>query len=157
MRLPIEEIKKLKEEFEYRTTSLRDEINDELNQAISLGDLPENFPYDAAVERQLINENRINDLEKILREVEYSQKNNKEISKGQGIISTGNKIKIDMNGKEFEVVLVDNELMERNPRQGFISVISPLGKELIGKKVGDEVEVSAPIGKVKYKILEVRN
>lgn len=157
MRLPIGEIKKLKEEYEYRTTSLRDEINDELNQAISLGDLPENFPYDVAVERQLINEHRINDLEKILREVEYSQKNNKEISKGQGIISTGKKIKIDTNGKEFEVVLVDNELMERNPRQGFISVISPLGKELIGKKVGDEVEVSAPIGKVKYKILEVRN
>lgn len=157
MRLPIEEITKLKDELEYRTTLLRDEINEELNHAISLGDLPENFPYDAAVERQLMNENRINDIEKILKEINFSEINSKEKEEDKDRISTGKTIKINLNGKDIEIILVDNEFMERNPRPGFVSEISPLGKALIGKKAGDEIEIKAPIGKVKYKILEVRS
>lgn len=65
MFLPISEIKKIKFELKYRFSTLRKENNLELNLAISLGDLPENFPYDSAVERQRMNELRINNLDSI--------------------------------------------------------------------------------------------
>lgn len=147
MYLPEDEIQKLHDELEYRTNALRPEINHEVNEAASLGDIPENFPYDAAVDRQRINEARINDLENILQNVQIKETKN-------GTITLGSKIKLENTyGQKLNLILIDSETFEKNPRPGFISNNSIVGKALMGKRKGDVIEVKTPGGIQKLKIL----
>lgn len=149
MQLPAKEIQMLKDELNHRLNRLRPEINNDVNEAASLGDIPENFPYDAAVARQIQNESRINDLEKIIINVKEKDQDIK-VNK----IELGCRIQLERsNGQILEVILVDEETMERNPRQGFITDKSPLGSQLIGKRVNDVIKVKAPAGDIDYKVV----
>lgn len=148
MQLPAKEYKALQEELLHRTDVLRPEINKDINEAAALGDIPENFPYHAAVERQQTNESRIQDLEKIMKNVKIKTEETSQII-------LGSSIKLKINERIIDLILVDQETLQRNPKQGFISDKSPLGRKLINKKIGDEIIVNAPIGQLVYKVLKV--
>jgi transcription elongation factor GreA len=152
MQLDATELQRLKHELEFRKFSLREEIKTELTEAASLGDLyRENFPFDAAVARQRVNENRITDLEKLIRNIAIKDSSVESIK-----VRLGSKVKLKTsNGKELLITLVDENTFKLNPRNGFISNNSPLGKNLIDRHIGDQVIVQAPIGNITYLILEI--
>ena len=150
MRLPYDFLKNLEIELEYREKVLRLEINNEVNEAASLGDIPENFPYHAAVERRTTNEDRIYNLQKLIKN-SISSKSEVNVE----VIEVGVRVRLLKNNTVIEIILVNSETLELNPTKDFVSCESPLGKNLIGKKIGDEIEINAPIGKVVYKVLDI--
>jgi transcription elongation factor GreA len=127
--------------------SSRGEIADKISQARDFGDLSENAEYDAARNEQGIAETRIAEIESILKNAE--------------ILKAGKKSKVDIgsvvelqNGKKsVTYMLVDP--IEANPLERKISLASPLGKELVGKKVGEAVVITTPKGTIDYKIASI--
>jgi len=140
---------KLQNELKQRLAR-RKEIADKIEYAKNLGDLSENFEYQEAKEDQSENENRVLELQDMIRRSVVKEKAS-EVNEG---ISLGSQIKVQSNGQErdFEIVSFN----EAEPLEGKISNESPLGKAFLGKKEGDSVEVDIPKGKVTYKILEIK-
>jgi transcription elongation factor GreA len=124
----------------------RPQIAEDLAYARSFGDLSENAEYDAAREAQKVLESRVQEIEGILEHATIikAKKSNK--------VVLGSRVKIK-NGKETEYLMVDP--VEANPLQSKLSVESPLGMVLMGKKVGDVVEFSAPKGIIKYTVIDI--
>jgi len=118
-----------------------------LSDAREAGDLSENSEYVAAKQDLSFIDGRIAELEEILRAAKVI----KPQLKGQ--VDIGSKVTLHVNGKQEEFSLVGE--WEADPMNKKISHESPLGKALIGKKSGETVEVDAPAGKVKYKILNI--
>lgn len=144
-----EGLRKLKSELEERRGALRQEIAEAIKEAKEQGDLSENAEYSEAKRRQNENESRIAELEAMLKEAVLAAP----VNGGGMVVQMGSKIAVKVGGKEMLFVIVGSN--EVNPAQGKISNESPLGREFIGKKKGDKVEVQAPAGKVKYEILSV--
>lgn len=146
-----EGLKKLEEELEELKTVKRKEIAEKIKVALSFGDLSENSEYDEAKNEQAFVEARIAQLEAILKNVKILDED--EISTDS--VRIGSRIKL----KDFEYNdVVDYKIVgstEADPHKGKISDESPVGKALIGHSVGDIVEVEAPIGTIKYEILEI--
>jgi len=142
---------KLVKELEYLKNVKRKEISAALEHARLLGDLRENAEYDAAKEALLQNEKRIQELEDKLSRVEIID----DIKKPKDIISISSRVKLlDLNtNEEIEYTLTSQD--EADPLNGFISVDSPVGKVLLGKKEGDIVEIKIPAGILKYKIIKI--
>ncbi len=115
------------------------------------GDLSENAEYDAAKEEQQLLENRILSLEKILLRAQIIHSN--DLPNDKVYILSKVKLFDKKKKKEVTYMLVSQE--EANIEKGKISISSPLGKSLLGKKVGETVEVKAPVGIIEYKILEI--
>ena len=129
----------------------RQEIARRLEEAKDLGDLAENTEYMEAREAQGFNEGRIAELTEIIKNAIIIEQ-----SKGSGLVQVGSKIKVsdDKSIKEIlSFTIVGSE--EVRPEEGKISNESPLGKAFLGRRAGDEVEVAAPKGKIKYKILAI--
>ena len=130
----------------------RTEIADQIRLARSDKDVSENAPLDAARERQGINEARIKELEANLRLATV-------IGKGASIKApgahVGSRVVLEelTSGKKTNYLLVDS--MESDPLQGKLSVVSPVGKAVMGKSTGDSIEVTVPKGMTRYKILSV--
>lgn len=143
-----EGLERLKKEYEGLVNTKRQEIVDRIAKARAEGDLSENGAYHAAKEEQAFIEGRIEELDEILKNalVEVSSKND-------GLIRVGCLVKVKIEGSEEEFNIVGAP--EANPSERKISHESPLGSALIGKKVGDVVEVEAPVGKITYEILSV--
>lgn len=142
-------LKKLKEELEHLKTVTRMEISERIREAKELGDLSENAEYSDAKDEQTFIENRIAELEAIIRNVQIIKKNKK-----NGIVQIGSALKLKMeNGKEITYTIVGSS--EAKPLEGKISNESPLGKAFLGKKEGEIVDVSVPKGIIKYTILEI--
>ena len=141
-------LEKLKEEYNHLTNTKRKELAEKITAARELGDLSENSAWQTAREEQSFVEGRILELEEILKNVQLIEKNN-----DAGIVSLGSKVKVHIDGDEEEFHIVGTP--EADPKKKRISHESPLGKALIGQKIGSAVEVEAPIGKIKYRILEV--
>ncbi|HCM82752.1 MAG: Transcription elongation factor GreA [Candidatus Gottesmanbacteria bacterium GW2011_GWA2_44_17] len=118
-----------------------------LSDAREAGDLSENSEYVAAKQDLAFIDGRIAELEEIIRAAKIIS------SKATGQIDIGSKVILHVNGKKEEYLLVGE--WEADPMQKKISHESPLGKALLGKKVGEMVEVEAPAGKIKYKVLEI--
>lgn len=118
-----------------------------LTAARDLGDLSENSEYTAAREDLAFIDGRISELEEILRQAKVVNK----MIKGQ--IDLGCKVTLHLNGKK-EIFTIVGE-WEANPLEKKISHASPLGLALLGKKVGEKVEVEAPVGKLIYTIMEI--
>jgi len=141
---------KLVKELHDLTTKGRIDLSERLKHAISMGDLSENADYHKAKEDQGFLEGRIQEIETILRnsEVIVAQDNYSEVS-------IGAKITIKETNYEPETYhLVGSK--ETNPRDGKISHESPIGKALLGHKVGDLVEVDLPDGdKIQFEILTI--
>lgn len=148
-----ESFDELNTELESRKGTLRDEIAEEISEARALGDLSENHAYTVAMEKRERNENRISELEILLKNVEIVS--NKSSNK---VVSIGKKVKITnlSNNKDREVILSGTEETEAaDPREGKLSVDSPLGQALYNAKIGETVTVETPVGETKYKIVSV--
>jgi len=143
-----EGLEKIKKELKELKTVTRRVVAERIKEARSFGDLTENSAYEDAKEQQAFVEGRIAELEAIIRQAKIiNQQNN------HGPVSLGNKVTVKNDGEEIELTLVDRTQV--SPTLGKISFDSPLGKALVGKNVGDSVEVETPSGKIKYKILKI--
>lgn len=137
----------LKNELNDLTVNKRPEAVKRLAEARDLGDLSENSEYAAAKQDLAFIDGRIAELEDIIRAAKVITNH------ANGQVELGCKVTIHVNGKQDVFALVGE--WEADPMQKKISHESPLGKALMGKKVGDKVEVEAPAGKVLYKILQI--
>jgi len=147
-----EGIKKLEDELEFLKTVKRKEITEKIKVALGYGDLSENSEYDEAKNEQAFVEGRIIQLENMLRNASVIDESELE----KDIVSIGSVVKV----KDFEF---DEEVeyhivgsAEADPMENKISNESPVGKGLIGKKVGDIFEVVVPDGVSKYEVLEIK-
>lgn len=140
----------LREEYEEIKNKKRPYAVKRLATAKSLGDLSENSEYSAAIEELTFIDGRIDELEDILRYVEVVSAPKKAMS----TVQIGSQVTVRENGNRGMFHIVGE--WEANPREKKISHTSPLGIALLGKKKGETVEVHAPMGKVSYKIVEVK-
>lgn len=146
-----EGLEDLKKEHEELSKTRRPEIVGRLASARDQGDLSENAEYHAAREELSFVDGRIDELEEILKGVVLIQDNTKnDSSKG---VALGSRVTVKIDGTEEVYTLVGE--FEADPTEKKISHESPLGKALIGKNVGETVEVHAPAGKVVYTIVRV--
>ena len=146
-----EGLKKLKDELHLLKTKGRAEIANQIAEARDKGDLSENAEYDAAKEAQGLHELKISKLEESIsnaRVIDESEINTDKVS----ILSKVKVLNLSFN-KEFEYTIVSEE--ESDLQQGKISVQSPIGKGLLGKKKGEEVSINVPSGELKFKILNI--
>jgi transcription elongation factor GreA len=144
-------LKKLEDELENLKVVRRAEVAVKIKEARSQGDLSENAEYDAAKEEQAEIESRIVTIEKMLRNVEVIEE--KDLSNNK--INLGNKITLFDEEFEEEITYTLVGSAEADPQDGRISNESPLGIALIGHSVGDIVDVNAPDGVIKFKILDI--
>ena len=152
--LTYEGLKKLEEELEELKTVRRKEVAEKIKEARGQGDLSENAEYDAAKEEQGEIESRIVVIEKMLRNAEVIDDD--EVS--SEILTVGSKVKIwDVEfEEEVEYSIVGSaEADPMNMENGKISNESPVGRGLLGHKIGDEVEIETPGGIVGFKVLAI--
>lgn len=143
---------KIEEELNELKTTKRTEIAERIKVALGFGDLSENAEYDEAKTAQSENEAKIAELEAKIRNAKVI--NEKEID--TKTVQIGNVVKVhDMEyDEEIHYTIVGST--EVNLAENKISNESPLGKSLLGAKKGDTVEVEAPAGIMKYKILAIK-
>lgn len=149
-RLTKEGLEKLKNELEYLRTTGRTDIAEKIRVARGYGDLSENSEYDEAKNEQAKIEARIIELEKTLENVEIIEDNVDTDTVAIGVTVTIYDIEYD---EELVYKMVGSA--EADPLKGYISDNSPVGKALIGAKVGDEVVAEAPAGELRFKILSI--
>jgi len=147
-----ERLEELKKELEYLKTEGRKEISEQLQKAKEYGDLSENAEYSEAREEQRRLETRISELEVMIRNASIIEEQRKSSGKTSEV-KIGSKVFVKRDGKTYEYFIVGAD--EANPSLGKISNESPLGKALLGKKVGEEAIVNAPTGKIVYKITKI--
>lgn len=147
-RLTKDGVKELEDELA-ALVAKRGPIADAIKTARELGDLAENAEYQAARQEQERTEARISEIEHILRNTELI----KESKGGDSKVRLGSRVTLQGGGnkKEFQVV----GTVEADPLEGKISDESPLGQAVLGKKVGDEVEIVTPAETATYKIVEI--
>ena len=145
-------LQKLEEELQNLKVVRRKEVAQKIKEAREQGDLSENAEYDAAKDEQRDIEARIEDIEKILKNAEVVVEEEVELDK----ISIGCKVKIlDVEeNEELEYKIVGST--EANSLKGKISNESPVGKALLGAKIGDVVKVETHVGELDYKVLEIQ-
>ena len=148
-----EGLKKLEEELAQRKGPIREEIVERLKEARAQGDLSENSEYDQAKEDQGKNESRIVELEQMIKTAVIIDTS---ASSKEGKVSLGCTVVLkDMETEEEESYTLVGTT-EADPFENKISNESPVGKAVIGKKIGDVVVAVTPAGELSYKILEVK-
>lgn len=145
-------LKKLEDELQDLKTVKRKEVSQKIREAREQGDLSENAEYDAAKDEQRDIEARIEQIEKILKNVEVVDEDEVDLDK----VNVGCQVKVlDITyDEEMEFKLVGST--EASSLKGKISNESPVGKALIGAKAGDVVKVETQAGTVDYKVLEIQ-
>tara|TARA_R110002051_G_scaffold43283_1_gene88682 strand:+ start:250 stop:726 length:477 start_codon:yes stop_codon:yes gene_type:complete len=146
-----EGLKKLKAELNQLKDVERPKSSQAIAEARDKGDLSENAEYDAAKEAQGLLELKIAKLEEIVSNARLIDESQLDTSKVL-VLSTV-KLKNQANGMEMKYTLVAES--EANLKAGKISVSSPIGKGLLGKKVGDVAEINIPNGTIKFEIMEI--
>ncbi len=146
-----EGLKKLEAELEELKTVKRKEIAEKIKVALSFGDLSENSEYDEAKNDQAMIESRISTIENMLKNVKVIDEDDLTTEH----IHVGSKVRVrDVEFDEVcEYQIVGSN--EADPADGRISDESPVGKGLLGHKVGERVEVETPAGPMAYEILEI--
>ncbi|MFZ5858035.1 MAG: transcription elongation factor GreA [Chloroflexota bacterium] len=147
--LTAEGLEKIKAELKELTGERRIELAARLRSAIQMGDLSENADYHKAKEDQAFLEGRIQELEYLVRNAVVIEKN-----ANRDIVSVGDTITIqeaDYPAETYHLV----GPKEADPRNGRISHESPIGRAVMGHRVGDVVDVETPQGKIKFKILKI--
>jgi transcription elongation factor GreA len=150
--LTAEGYKRLQEEIELLSTVRRREVAERIRDAREFGDIAENAEYDAAKNDQAHLEARIAVLEERLKNARVVTK--KEIRSGEVSVGTKVRLKDMSSNKTVEYHIVGSA--EADPTEMKLSNESPVGKAIMGRKKGDVVEVSAPRGALKFKIMEVK-
>ena len=142
---------KLKNELEHLKTKGREEVSAAIAEARDKGDLSENAEYDAAKDAQGYLEMKINEMEKVMANSRIIDKSLLDAS-SVTILSTV-RIKNTRNDKEVTYTLVAET--EANLKEKKISVTSPIGKGLLGKKVGDIAQVTTPASTIDFEIMSI--
>lgn len=145
-----EGLKKLEDELQDLKVNRRKEVAQKIKEAREQGDLSENAEYDAAKDEQRDIEARIEEIEKILKNAEVADD-----EFGAGVINLGSTVTVYDCEFDEELVFKLVGSTEAKSLENRISNEAPLGKALIGKVAGDEVEVETPSGIMKYKVINV--
>lgn len=145
-----EGLKKLEDELQDLKVNRRKEVAQKIKEAREQGDLSENAEYDAAKDEQRDIEARIEEIEKILKNAEVADD-----EFGAGVINLGSTVTVYDCEFDEELVFKLVGSTETKSLENKISNEAPLGKALIGKVAGDEVEVETPSGIMKYKVINV--
>jgi len=142
----------LRQRIEYLSTEKRREVAERIRVAREFGDIAENAEYDDAKNEQALLEHQIATLEERFRSARVLAKG--DVKKDE--VSVGSKVKLkDMEtNKTVEYRIVGSA--EANPAESKLSNESPVGKAILGRKKGEVVEVSAPRGALKFKILDIK-
>jgi transcription elongation factor GreA len=146
-----EGLKRLKDELHQLKVHERSSISKQIAEARDKGDLSENAEYDAAKEAQGLLELKISKLEEVLGNARLIDESTLDMSKA--LILSKVKIKNIANGSTMQYTLVAEN--EADLKSGKISVDSPIGKGLLGKKVGDVADITVPSGVIKFEIVEI--
>lgn len=141
---------KLQKEYEDLTTSGRREVADMIKTAKEFGDLSENSEYADAKDRQAFIEGRIAELEHILKNATIIEDANLSCD----LVNVGCTVNVELEEGEMEYKIVGS--YEADPEKGYISNESPIGQALLGKKVGEEVEITVPAGTITYKVKGIK-
>ena len=144
---------KLREQLHELKTVDRPRITTAIAEARAHGDLSENAEYHAAREQQSFMEGRINKIESTLADVQII--NVKEIDETDKVVFGATVTILNLNSDEEVTYQIVGEL-EADINTGLISIASPIARSLIGKQVGDIVDVNAPSGVIEYEIIQVR-
>ena len=147
-----ERLAEMQAELERMRTEDRHRISQMLHEAIKDGDLSENAGYDDAKMQQGLLEARIREYESKLRNVELIEDQKADAGAGVGV---GSKVVLEEAGSGDKIVYTVVGPEEASPRDGRISNRSPVGRALLGKGSGDDVEVTTPGGAVRYRIVSV--
>ncbi len=153
MKMSAEGYKNLEKELEYLSTTRRSEVAQKLKEARSFGDLSENAEYDEAKNEQGILEAKIAELEQTLANaviIEADDLSSDEIGVGSFVVLR------DMELEEDEKLQIVGST-EADPENGKISDDSPIGIAALKHKVGDVIEVNAPVGIIKMKVISIGN
>ncbi len=142
---------RLKEELRILKSVKRKEIAIALDKARQLGDLSENAEYDSAKQSQAINEKRIRELEEKILTARILD--NENIASDKAYIGAKLKLKDIDSKEEMDYMLVTED--EADYAGGKISISSPVGRALLGCKIGDIVNIKVPSGTLKYKIINI--
>ncbi len=143
---------KLEEEVEFLKTVRRKEVAERIKVAISFGDLSENAEYDEAKNEQAQVEERIMKLENMIRKAVIIDESQIDLN----VVTIGSIVKVNDVEFDEEVEYTIVGSAEADPYDGKISNESPVGRALLGKTVGEEVDVQVPDGIAKFKIIEIR-
>jgi transcription elongation factor GreA len=148
--LTAEGMKKLEEELEHLRNVRRQEVAIRLREAMEDGELIDNAEYEAAKNEQAFVEGRILELDRMLSQakiIEHKAKTDQ--------VEIGSTVVIKEGNRKPETYTIVGAA-EANPKEGLISNESPLGHSLLGKKVDDLVEVRAPDGTLKFRIVKIK-
>lgn len=146
-----EGLKKLQDELHQLKAHERPSISKQIAEARDKGDLSENAEYDAAKEAQGLLELRISKLEEVMSNARLIDESTLDVSKA--LILSKVKIKNLANNAVMTYTLVAEN--EADLKSGKISVDSPIGKGLLGKKVGETAEIKIPSGTIKFELIEI--
>lgn len=146
--LTIDGLKELRAELKDLLEIKKPQLIDRVAVARSHGDLSENSEYAASREDLAMIEGRIDELEELIAKAKIIKNHN-----SKGTVSLGCKVTLKVNGNEQTYSVVGE--WEADPLEKKISHTSPLGKALLGKKKGEEVEIEAPAGRVTYLVQQI--
>ena len=151
--LTVDGLKRLEQELEELKTVKRKDVAEKIKVALSFGDLSENSEYDEAKNEQAMVEARIVQLEAILKNAKVL--GDEEVDRD--VVNLGSKVKI--RDVEFDEIMEYHLVgsTEADPMNGKISDESPVGKAILGHRVGEIVQAEAPSGMVDYEILEIQH
>ena len=145
-------LQKLKKELEYLRGTKRREVAKRIKQALDFGDISENSEYDDAKNEQAFLEGRIKEIEHMVKNAKVISKDDIDTTK----VGVGTTVRVqDLDTDE----VIEYEIVgpaETDPDNNLISNKSPIGRNLIGNKIGDEVEIEVPMGTINYKVLAIR-
>jgi len=144
---------KLQKELDDLRSVKRKEVAERLREAMEGGDLIENAEYESAKNEQAFVEGRIQELKMILANAHII---GDEATENNGYIQVGSTIYLREDGEKRSDKYIIVGAAEANPRNGMISNESPIGKAVLGHKAGDDVEIEAPDGNLKFRITTVK-
>ena len=144
-------LKKLQDELTHLKTIERPSISKQIAEARDKGDLSENAEYDAAKDAQGLLELKISKLEELLSTARIIDESKIDISK----VSVLSKVKIRNTANKSEMTYTLVAETEADLKSGKISVTSPIGKGLLGRKAGEVVDIEVPNGVLKFEIVEI--
>jgi transcription elongation factor GreA len=147
-----EGFQKLQEELDYLHTTKRLEVAARLHEAMEGGELIENAEYEAAKNEQAFVEGRIQELDLLLATAQIIEDNGK--GKKHDAVQVGSKVTIKEGNFEAETFTIVGAA-EASPREGKISNESPIGKAILGRKLGESIKVETPGGTYNVKIMKI--
>jgi transcription elongation factor GreA len=150
--LTAEGLRKVREELEYLTTTRRREVAQMIAEAKAEGDISENAGYDEAKTAQGFLEGRIRELEGILKNAKVITDD----SAAPDVVSLGRTVIVREAGTDYEEEYTIVGPPEADPAKGRISNESPMGKSLLGKRIGQQAVVPSPGGEITFEIVKVK-